>query len=195
MQHYLEFMLFAFSAMVSPGPNNLMLMHSGLNFGIKRTLPQFVGSTIGLIFMMTLIAAGLGILFEKVPNIKVVIKVLGTLYMLFLACKISQMNENKTNAQLSAPLTVLKAFGFQMVNPKLWVICITFFGVFQMNAHFWLNSLLLIISIVIITIPSAFIWMSFGKVIEKIIKTTRHRKILNLSLAFSLAATVVLLWI
>ena len=188
-------MLFAFSAMVSPGPNNLMLMHSGLNFGIKRTLPQFVGSTIGLIFMMLLIAAGLGILFEKVPNIKVVIKVLGTLYMLFLACKISQMNENKTNAVVTAPLTVLKAFGFQMINPKLWVICITFFGVFQMNDHFWLNSLFLIASIVIITIPSAFIWMSFGKVIEKIIKTTRHRKILNLTLAFSLAATVVLLWI
>ena len=70
-----------------------------------------------------------------------------------------------------------------------------FFGVFQMNDHFWLNSLFLISSIVIITIPSAFIWMYFGKVIEKIIKTTRHRKILNLTLAFSLAATVVLLWI
>jgi len=195
MQHYLEFMLFAFSVMVSPRPNNLMMMHSGLHFGIKRTLPQFLGSTIGLIVILILIAAGLGILFERVPNIKRVIKVLGTLYMLFLACKISQMNENKTNSQLTSPLTVVKAFGFQMVNPKLWVICITFFGVFQMNAHFWLNSVFLIASIVVITIPSAFIWMSFGKVLEKIFKTTRHRKILNLTLAFSLAATVVLLWI
>ena len=189
------FVLFAFSAMVTPGPNNLMIMHSGLNFGIKRTIRHFLGILFGVMTIFILVGFGLGYFMEKFPIWKTIIKILGSFYMLFLAVKISQMNENKTNTNISKPLTFTQAALFQWVNPKAWIIALTMSGMFHVCSNVLFNTILLVIVINIINMPCLAIWMYFGRFIERIIKNNRQRKIFNLLLGFLLALSVVILWI
>lgn len=195
MSSAMAFFLFAFSVMLTPGPNNLMIMHSGLNFGIKRTMGHFLGILVGVITIFILVGFGLGYFMEKYPIWKLIIKMLGSIYMLFLAVKISQMNENKTNTNIASPMTFSQAALFQWVNPKAWIIAFTISGMFHVYTNVILNTLLLLIVITVINVPCLGIWLYFGRFIEKIIKNNKQRKILNLFLGFLLALSVLILWI
>ena len=195
MIHLLQFLFFAFSAMVSPGPNNLMIMHSGLNFGFKRSMNHFIGILAGVGVMFFMVALGFGYVFEKVPSLKLIIKILGTLYMLYLAWKISQMNENKTDTDVAKPFTFMQAALFQWVNPKAWVISIAFSGMFHVSNEFIINSAALLLTITCINIPCLLIWMSFGRALERMFKSEKQRKRVNLFLGLLLLLSVIILWL
>ncbi len=195
MQHFIEFMFFAFAAMVSPGPNNLLLMHSGLNFGLKRSMPLITGALCAYFTMLISLALGLGIVFETIPNLKFAVKLVGSFYMIYLAWKIAKLNERKLDPHLDKPLSFKQAFFFQWVNPKVWLIFIVYFSIFHISQSYPINALILIILILILNTPVLFIWAGLGSVLEKIIKSPKHRQILNFILAFFLAFTVILLWI
>ncbi|MCH9620842.1 MAG: Cysteine/O-acetylserine efflux protein [Chlamydiia bacterium] len=195
MIHLFQFIFFAFSAMITPGPNNLMIMHSGLNFGYKRSMPHFFGIISGVGVMLFAVAFGFGYAFEKIPSLKLIIRVIGSLYMLYLAWKISQMNEKKTDTNIAKPLTFMQAALFQWVNPKAWVICISFTSMFHLSDEFMLNAALLLLTISIINFPCLLIWMSFGKGLEKIINSEKQRTRLNVILALLLVLSILILWI
>ena len=195
MSSTLTFILFTISVMVAPGPNNLMIMHSGLNFGIRKTINHAIGSLIGGSVLVAIIGLGLGFFMHEYPISKTIIKILGSCYMLFLAVKISQMNENKNKPFVKCPLSIMQALLFQLVNPKLWIIIMTLSGIFHESDNIIINTLLLMLSMLIITTPCLAIWMSLGRFVQKIIKNYRHRKIFNLCLGFFLAITVLMLWI
>lgn len=195
MSHFIEFMVFAFAAMVSPGPNNLLLMHSGLNFGLKRTMPLITGALCAYFTMLLALALGLGVIFETIPNLKFFVRLVGSFYMIYLAWKIAKLNERKLNPHLDKPLSFKQAFFFQWVNPKVWLIFIVYFSIFHATESYPLNAILLIVIILILNTPVVFIWAGLGHMLEKIIKSPKHRQILNFALAFFLAFTVVLLWI
>jgi threonine/homoserine/homoserine lactone efflux protein len=181
--------------MVTPGPNNLILMHSCLNFGIKRSMRHFLGTFVGLIGILLLVAIGLGMLLNREPTIKLWLKIIGSCYILYLAWKVSQMDERKGNTNVKKPLTLIQAILFQWVNPKAWMVAIIFFGMSHFSSIIWVNSLIYIIIVITVMIPCLFIWMYLGKVIEKILKTTKQRKVFNLVLALFLVVTVAFLWI
>ena len=127
----LALVLFALASSVTPGPNNLMLMTSGVNFGFKRTLPHMLGVSLGFMFMAILVGIGVMKLFDAFPIAYLILKVLSVAYMLYLAFRIARSSSaiegRKANAQ---PMTFVEAVLFQWVNPKAWTMALTAVSVY-----------------------------------------------------------------
>lgn len=195
MIEFLQFLFLAFSSLVTPGPNNLMVMHSGLNFGLKRTLPHIFGILAGVGVMLFFISFGLGYVFSKIPEVALAIKLIGSMYLLYLAWKISQMNEKKTDTDISKPLTFMQAAMFQWVNPKAWVILIAFSGVFHFFESPLINAAALLLTISLLNIPCLGVWIGGGRALQRIINSDKARNRMNYFLAFLLGLSVIILWI
>ena len=111
---------FAVASSITPGPNNLMLMASGANFGFRRTIPHMVGISLGHAFMVMLVGLGLGKLFDTYPVAQTVLQVLSTGYLLYLAWKIANAAPPQEGVARGKPFTFFQAAAFQWVNPKAW---------------------------------------------------------------------------
>ena len=116
---------FAFVTSVTPGPNNLMLMASGANFGFRRTVPHMLGISLGHALMVFLVGLGIGGVFVAVPVLGVVLKVAAVGYMLWLAGRIARSAAPGEGAAAGRPFSFLQAAGFQWVNPKAWAMALT----------------------------------------------------------------------
>ncbi|SEV98911.1 LysE type translocator [Aliiroseovarius sediminilitoris] len=112
------FVAFAFVSSITPGPNNLMLMASGANFGFQRTIPHMLGIGIGFTFMIVLVGAGLMTLFDLYPVSYTILKTGSVVYLLWLAWKIANASQPGTGKASGIPMSFLQAAAFQWVNPK-----------------------------------------------------------------------------
>ena len=124
--------LFAFSTSITPGPNNAMLFASGVNHGLRRTLPHLLGVTLGFTFMQLAVGLGVGAAFEALPGLYPALRAFGLAYMLYLAWRIAtsappagQPEAQATAARSGRPMTFLEASAFQWVNPKALMMCVT----------------------------------------------------------------------
>ncbi|MCH9812297.1 LysE family translocator [bacterium] len=187
------FFLLAMTGMITPGPNNLMIMYSGLNFGLRRSLPAFLGILIGGPILLQLIGNGVGMLFVAYPFLKLLIKILGSFYILFLAWKIGRMSDVRGKEQ-ATPITFLAALAFQWVNPKVWILFLTYICIFHVTDVVWLNTLALAGCVMVLNLPALCVWLGLGRVLEGIIHNKRQIKILNRVLAVILVLSVGLLW-
>lgn len=184
---------FTISTVTTPGPNNIMLLSSGLTFGYKKTIPHMSGIIVGFPFMVVLVGLGMGVIFEKFPVILSILKIVGILYLFWMAFKIA----NNTSAyevnkgQKSEPFTFFQAAIFQWVNPKAWIMAITAISIFVTANE---NSYLQVITIAFIyflsSIISANSWAFGGVVLKKFIKNESSVKKLNIIMAILLIASV-----
>lgn len=115
---------FAFVTSVTPGPNNMMLLASGVNFGFRRTGPHMLGISLGHALMVFLVGLGLAGVFAAVPQAMLALKVVSVGYMLWLAWKIAHASAPKPGQAGGAPFTFLQAAAFQWVNPKAWAMAL-----------------------------------------------------------------------
>lgn len=123
--------LFAFVTSVTPGPNNMMLLASGVNHGIRLTLPHMLGISCGHFVMLLAVGLGLGELFTQIPVVYTVMKIIGFAYMIYLAWGVAKSGppESQDTAVIGAkPLSFLGAAAFQWVNPKAWVMALGYFS-------------------------------------------------------------------
>jgi len=118
-------MAFAFVTTVTPGPNNLMLMASGANFGFKRTLPHMLGIMVGVSVMVMVVGGGLMTLFDTYPVLNTLLQAVSITYLLWLAWKVANAAPLKTSDENGTPMTFLQAAAFQWVNPKAWAMCLS----------------------------------------------------------------------
>ena len=118
--------LFAFVASATPGPNNMMVLTSGVNYGFRRSIPHMAGIALGFGLMILLVGLGFGQLFEWLPWLYAALKVLSVAYMVWLAWKIATAGPVTPDSRASdaRPLTFLQAAAFQWINPKAWTICL-----------------------------------------------------------------------
>ena len=185
---------FTLSTVMTPGPNNIMLLSSGLTFGYKRTIPHMFGVMFGFSFMVVLVGLGMGIIFKKFPFIFSTLKIIGILYLFWMAYKIANNDEgyevdkeNKSN-----PFTFLQAAAFQWVNPKAWIMAITSISVFVTSNE---NSLFQVLTIAFIYLLSGIIstnsWALGGVILKRIIKDKTSVKIFNITMAILLLLSVV----
>ena len=119
------FVLFAFVSSITPGPNNTMLLASGVNFGVRRTIPHALGVSIGFMVMVLGVGLGLGEVFKVYPLAYTVLRYAGAAYLLYLAWKIANSGPmSATDPQSRKPLGFWGAAAFQWVNPKAWVMAV-----------------------------------------------------------------------
>lgn len=118
--------LYAFVTSITPGPNNMMLMASGVNFGFMRSIPHILGISIGFALMVMLVGAGFNVVFETYPSIHTILRWVGALYLLRLAWQIanSSPHERDKDQAEKQPMSFLAAAAFQWVNPKAWIMAL-----------------------------------------------------------------------
>ena len=117
--------LFCFVSSVTPGPNNLMLMASGANFGFRRSVPHMLGISIGFTLMVALVGLGLMQVFDAIPASYTILKVFSAAYLLWLAWKIANAGRPQGSQTGARPMTFLQAAAFQWVNPKAWTMALS----------------------------------------------------------------------
>lgn len=191
MELYLAIFLFGLSAGITPGPNNIMLMTSGMNFGIKNSLPHVAGVCIGFAVMVILVGLGFSIIFDTYPILHEIIKVLGLMYLLYLAYLIAYAAPSELASDKSKPFSFLQAALFQWINPKAWVMAtgsISAFTTLGDDIH-W--QVLLIASIFFIAaIISSISWLVFGRTLKQVLKSIKQQRVFNISMALLLVISV-----
>lgn len=175
--------LFAFASSVTPGPNNLMLMASGVNFGFKLTLPHMLGVSLGFVLMSILVGLGVMQMFDSYPITYDVLKVLSVLYMLYLAYKIANSSATVQGKKAGGePMTFLQAVMFQWVNPKAWTMALTAISVYAPSKSF---SAVVSVSVIfgLVNFPCITCWVTLGIKIKRLLTQPRSLKVFNYSMA------------
>ena len=184
---------FYFVMYVTPGPNNAMVLTSGLKFGFLKTVPHMTGITIGHVTQLILVCLGLGKIFQVFPEIQNILKILCSIYLIYLGYKIiGSFNKIKDND--SRPLKFYEAALFQIVNPKAWTISSMAASGFLSNDGSLLISILYIASVALIICPiSISPWAAFGSGIKNLVKNNKIKVIIEFFLAFLLLITAILI--
>ena len=173
---------FAFVTTVTPGPNNLMLMASGANFGFRRTVPHMLGIAGGVSLMALLVGLGLMALFEAIPLLGTVLKVVSVLYLLWLAFRIATAAPIEDRAAHARPMTLMQAAAFQWVNPKAWAMCLSAITIYAPDRT--LPSVVLVaLAFALVSLPAISVWAWLGTVIRQCLSSRRRLQVFNLTMA------------
>ena len=183
--------LFAFVSSITPGPNNMMLMSSGLTFGFARTLPHMWGVAFGFTLMVFAIGIGLGAVFEAFPALDLALKIASFLYLLYLAWKIANAGPIKGGASISgAPMTLLQAATFQWINPKAWVMAINATAAYAPKGNLLLGVGLVSLVFGLVNLPCIGAWVLFGNALRALMADPRWVRRINIAMALALAASL-----
>ena len=184
---------FYFVMYVTPGPNNAMVLASGLKFGFAKTIPHMSGITIGHILQLILVCLGLGKIFQVFPEIQQVLKIICAAYLLYLGYKIIG-SFSKIKEDDSRPLKFHEAALFQIVNPKAWTISSMAASGFLPKDENLIFSILYIATIALIICPlSISPWAAFGSSIRNLVKNNKLKALIEYFLAFLLLITAILI--
>ncbi len=176
---------------ITPGPNNVMLMASGVNFGFRRTLPHMLGISLGFPAMVLAIGIGLGSLFETYPQIHVILKYIGIAYLLWLAWKIAIAGRADDTGTEAKPFNFFQAMAFQWVNPKAWIVAVGAISTYTSLQGDIFREVLLIAAIFgLVAVPSVTVWTLFGAAIRRLLSSTRALTLFNWSMAGLLVASL-----
>lgn len=190
---------FAFVGSATPGPNNLMLLASGANYGFRRTLPHMVGISAGMALLLVLVLLGLGELFERYQLFQPILRTAGVVYLLWLAYKIYSTPVASYDAQEAdtggaSPFSWWQAVLFQFVNPKAWLLSITAVSAFTLAGEsYFASGVMMILVFVMINFPSIAIWAGLGSYVRRWLSAPQSQRIFNRLMAALTAATVVLI--
>lgn len=190
--------LFAFVMSVTPGPNNIMLLSSGAQFGYKRTLPHIAGILIGVALLLTTVLLGFGAIFQFYPALYQILQVAGCLYLLWLAWKIATAptDSSLTNAANNGaqPMNIISAVTFQFVNPKAWAMGIGSVTTFTIAGERYLSSGLWIIGcFAVMGFIAISLWAGLGVAISRYLTSENRKKYFNYVMGVLTAATVFLI--
>ncbi len=175
---------FAFVSSITPGPNNLMLMASGANYGLRRTIPHMLGVSLGHSFMVMMVGLVLLRVFDTYPRLNIVLTVLAVVYMLWLAWKIANAVPPEAKKVEGKPFTFLQAAAFQWVNPKAWFMAITAIsGYAPQDKGILFGSLLVAAVFACTNLPSITIWAWIGVQVRRFLGTAKRLRIFNITMA------------
>ena len=181
--------VFAFVSSATPGPNNLMLMASGANFGFARSVPHMLGISIGFSVMILCVGAGLIQLFDRWPASYTLLKVASVLYMSWLAWKIACAAPATPEARQGQPMTFLQAAAFQWVNPKAWAMALTALSVYAGDAGFAAFGIVALV-FGLVNLPSITMWTALGQQMARFLTSPARLRTFNWTMAALLMASL-----
>lgn len=186
----LALLTFTFVSSITPGPNNIMLMTSGVNFGFRRTIPHILGIELGFGILLLSVGIGLGALIHAVPGVSLAMKVLSATYLLWLAWKVAFAKAASETAAEARPVTFLQAAAFQWVNPKAWAMSLVAMGAYVRMEAPLLSVVAVTSAFMIVGVPAAAIWTGFGMGLRQFLSDPRRLRIFNIVMGLSLVATL-----
>lgn len=184
--------LFSFVTSITPGPNNMMLLASGANFGFGRTIPHMLGIGIGFTVMVILVGVGIMSMFEQFPALMIIMKGASVLYLFYLAWKIANAGAPAdAQTQNARPLTFIQAAAFQWVNPKAWAMALSAISLYAPDRTF---ASIFFISVIFgaINLPVVSTWTLLGEQLKRFLTNPGRLKAFNFTMAFLLIASLAL---
>lgn len=179
----LALIAFAIVSSITPGPNNLMLMASGANFGFRRTIPHMLGIGVGFTVMIFLVGAGLMQVFDAFPVSYTLLKVVSVAYLIWLAYKIANAAPPKSKKdQGSRPFTFMQAALFQWVNPKAWTMALTAITVYSPDRSLWSVGIVAC-TFGIVNFPSVSTWIVIGQQMARFLTNQTRLRAFNWTMA------------
>lgn len=184
MDWYLSVLLFAASSSITPGPNNIMLMSSGLNFGVRQTIPHLLGILVGFPLLIVAVAVGFSALFTVFPQLHKLIQIVGVIYLLYFAWMIATSETSDFSASNKKALTFLQALAFQWFNPKAWIMATGAIAAYtSADSDFALQVVYIVMAFCLVAIPCMVVWLLFGSFLSRYLRRTSYRKVFNVTMA------------
>ncbi|MBB3392977.1 threonine/homoserine/homoserine lactone efflux protein [Rhizobium sp. BK275] len=187
---FLALLLFAFTTSITPGPNNMMLFTSGVNFGFRRTIPHMLGIGAGFLSLLLGVGLGLGALLHTVPAVYIALKFAGGAYLVWIAWKIAtsrSLSEGKSGVK---PMSFLGATAFQWVNPKAWVMAVTAMATYTNPQLYMISVLLVGLAFAAVNVPSVSTWAGFGSALREWLSDPARLKWFNITMAVLLVLSL-----
>ena len=187
---FLALVLFAFTTSITPGPNNMMLFASGVNFGFRRTIPHMFGIGAGFFSLLLGVGLGLGALLHTVPLVYTVLKFAGGAYLVWIAWKIAtsrSLSEGKTGVE---PMSFLAAAAFQWINPKAWMMAVTAMATYTNPALYIVSVLIVGLAFAAVNVPSVSTWAGFGSALREWLSDPVRLKWFNITMAVLLVLSL-----
>ena len=187
--------LFCIAAGFTPGPNNILGSYQGFNFGIKKSLPLIAGVTFGYTFLLVILSAGLIAVFKMYPLLQIILKILGSGFLIYLAYKIAFKNKIEQRS-VSSPVNFFDTFTFQFINPKGVIIGITTISTFvETGSNYLLHSFVVIGVSSCVAITSITSWCLLGKFLRRFATNEKFIQIFNYTMSFLLILCVTMFYI
>ena len=188
---FLALLVYAFVTSITPGPNNFMLLASGVNFGFARTIPHMLGISAGFLSLLLGVGFGLGAVLTAFPALHLVLKIAGGAYLLYLAWRIAMSRSMGKGADAQGqPMTFLEAAAFQWVNPKAWVMAVTAMAVYTNPQAAFLSVILIGVAFTVVNLPSVSVWAGFGTALRGFLADPVRLKWFNIAMGVLLAASL-----
>ena len=187
--------LFCCAAAFTPGPNNILGSYSGFNFGIRKSLPLILGVTFGYTSLLITLSAGLIIVFKNYPFLQGILKISGSLFLIYLAYKISFKNKLETK-EIKNPVKFLNTFFFQYINPKgviIAIICISTFV--ESGSNYLFHTMVVVIVSFIVSAASISSWCLLGKFLRRFATNKKFIQIFNYIMSFFLIVCVIIIYL
>ena len=198
IEYFIPLLILCIVQSGTPGPNNIMLTASGKNFGYIKSIPHMLGVVLGFLSLIIVFGLGLTVIFSKYPIIQFVLRIVGSIYLLYLSYRIYS-SVNTEDLSKSKPITFMESSLFQYVNPKGVMMAITTISIYTDHINFKFISsfnegmIYILIAFTISNIIAVTTWTSVGVFIGQFIKSARGIKIFNALMAFLLVLTII--WI
>ena len=181
---------FAFATSITPGPNNLLLAHSGMRFGFRRTLPALAGVYLGCALLLAVCGIGIASLLDAMPSARALMGVLGGAYLGWIAVKM--LRATWTVAGDDKPVTLKAATALQLVNPKLWWMCAFTIARFAPTSSSSPEAVVIVATIFMAcTVPSLFAYTLLGSSLNRLAESGAARRGVNAALAVATMLTAV----
>jgi threonine/homoserine/homoserine lactone efflux protein len=182
--------LFALVTSITPGPNNTMLLASGVNFGFRRTLPHLFGISVGVVVLMLSVGFGLGEAFTRFPALYSALEIASVAYLLYLAWKIATSGEVKLRKGERRPMKFFEAVAFQWVNPKAWMMVLTAATTIHVSEQFGSNVMVLAVLFYVVGFPCICLWAGFGTAMREVLSDPKRQRLFNVAMALLLVMTL-----
>lgn len=188
---FLALLVYAFVTSITPGPNNLMLLASGVNFGFVRTIPHALGIGGGFLTLLLAVGFGLGAVLTAFPSLHLALKIAGGAYLLYLAWRIAMSRSMGKSADTKEkPMTFLEAAAFQWVNPKAWVMAVSAMAIYTSPASPFLSVFIVALAFATVNLPSVSTWAGFGTALRGVLADPVRLKWFNIGMGLLLAASL-----
>lgn len=188
---FYSLVIFALVSSVTPGPNNFMLLSSGVNFGFRRTIPHMLGIAGGFFSLLVGVGLGLGTLLKAFPVMELGLKIAGGSYLLYLAYKTATSRKMAQVEGASQPMSFMAAAMFQWVNPKAWVMAITAMAIFTNGNAPYASVAIVAVVFTAVNLPSVSIWTGFGTSLRRWLADPVRLKWFNIAMGLALALTII----
>ena len=183
-------LLFAFVSSITPGPNNIMLLASGVNFGFRRTIPHMLGIGAGFVALLLAVGLGLGAVLTAFPALHTALKIAGGAYLLYLAWRVATSQTLAREGEAARPMRFSEAAAFQWVNPKAWVMAVTAMAVYTSTEHPFVSVVLVAAAFGLVNLPSVSTWAAFGTAMRGFLSDPVRLKWFNIAMGVLLALSL-----